>query len=292
LGFLKSVEWSFGNPSVPNLADQICSEIVERGFVDASNAELAQNQLLSEVLKHLSSPGRKRLTYRELERATRNIDSAAVNPILLGMLRALVEDQVRTPDVQQEIRALMHSFGSQSGARSFVETAVDVASGISLSVPPAIETGSLRTSTVDNCFQALSATSWLSLQGESGCGKTQLSILIAGRAESAFWIDLRSTDPHAAVSRLESSLNAAARCTRDANTEVWYAKIIDRLPLGSMLFIDDLPVDAIVIEKLVVLARFAMRKRVKMVSTSRRPLVLLCYKVDTLDRETTPDCIL
>lgn len=126
LEFLKCVEWSFGNPSVPNLTDEIRSEIVERGFVDASNAESAQNQLLSQVLKHLSSPGRKRLTYQELERATRNIDSAAVNPILLGMVRTLVEDRARTLDVQQEIRTLIHGFGTQLEGGNFVETAVDV----------------------------------------------------------------------------------------------------------------------------------------------------------------------
>ncbi len=274
LGFLKSVEWSFGNPSVPDLAGQIRSEVVERGFVDASNAESAQNQLLSQVLKHLSSSGRKRLTYQELERAIRNIDRTAVNPILLGMVQTLVADQVRTLDLQQQVRTLIHGVGGPSDGMTFVGTTVDVASGVSLSVPPLIAMGSLRSSTVDKCIQALEATCWLSLQGESGCGKTQLSILMAGRTGTALWIDLRGIEgSHEAVIRLESSLNSAARSTRDANTEAWYAKIIDRLPTGSMLFVDDLPVDDIVIEKLVVLARCAMRKRVKIVSTSRRPLV-------------------
>jgi hypothetical protein len=60
--FIKSVEWSLENPAAPVLFERISQHLVDGGFIDATNAQAANDQLVAYVLKRLSSPGPKRLS--------------------------------------------------------------------------------------------------------------------------------------------------------------------------------------------------------------------------------------
>lgn len=75
---------------------------------------------------------------------------------------------------------------------------------ITLNPPPLVRRLCERKTAVEGIAETLHLTRWLSIRGESGCGKTQLSALLARQyAGSTHWIRFRDLNSQQAAVRLD-----------------------------------------------------------------------------------------
>ena len=133
--FVERVEWSFGNPEVAGIASEIEAALVQTENVNLQDARRAHHEILTFVITRLSSPGSKRLTREELRTELRDVRKSSVNPVLLGMIEALLEQESAHHELDRDLWFSLDHIGQSAGAAMSLQ--IDAALPAAMSTIPA-----------------------------------------------------------------------------------------------------------------------------------------------------------
>jgi hypothetical protein len=271
--FAERVEWSFGNPDVPDLAAEVEDALRASGYIESQEAPRVHADLVVFVIQRLAADGLKQLTRAELISLLREAQKSSVNASLLGMVKMLIEQAAGQNKVVGDLSASLFSI-TQSKSEVPVEFASSLPTAISV-VPPAVVSGCKRSETVNKLRQALDRVAWLALQGESGVGKTQLAVLLAEGISRKHWISFRNAPLLEMGKIFDSYLAFDSRLRYRGEMRGWYTEICGRLAPGTTFFLDDIPEDANseLGLRLSVFAQSAADRGVKIVSTAWNSIV-------------------
>lgn len=144
-----------------------------------------------------------------------------------------------------------------------------------IDVPPLAQRICHRETLVNSIVESFKEKTWCALQGDIGCGKTQLAILITKKMGTCkAWISLRNMDPVQIVYTLEQSLQILGPVSNKMPPAQWYTEICSLLNPGDLIVLDDIKLsgNTQVDTKLMLLVQACIARRVKLITTSYRKL--------------------
>lgn len=237
LAFIELFEWSFGEPGVSDLADEVVRAIRSRGTYPLA-AELLHDILFAAVFRTLSQPGLKELTVLALESFLASSKLAETDRALLAQLKEQVLGQSvrlfalegRVEAVEIEQRAIRTIIGD-AGASPHVRYAMPLAV---LTAAPLVQSLVRRTQTVQRLSAAAGTATWIALSGAASTGKSHLAGLLATLfGGQLHWFGLRGLETRTALDRVHATM-------RDGQGAAAVAAWIETLPPASVLVFDDL----------------------------------------------------
>jgi len=166
-------------------------------------------------------------------------EAGVFNPHVVASLRSLREE---VGLIGREIGQVLRLQGMAAGGE--LETHFTYRADIPvLDIPPQVTHLASREATTTTIYEALRKLAWVAVRGESGCGKTQLGILVAQRAERcAGWLSLRDCqEPDTAGSQFDAVCRVKAGTSYGTSRSELYRKACEELGAGTLLVIDDLP---------------------------------------------------
>ncbi len=267
--FVERVEWSFGNPEVAGIASEIEAALVQTENVNPQDARRSHHEILTFVITRLSSPGLKRLTREELRTELRDVRKSSVNPVLLGMVDALLEQESAHHELDRDLWFSLDHIGQSGGAAMSLQ--IDAALPAAMSTIPApIVGGAKRSENITKLVEALAHVTWVALHGDSGSGKTQLTRLLTERISTPMWLSFRNVLLEQMGTAFDGYLASKSRVARTGTLRDWYKAACTRLGLGTTVFVDDIPFDgnAGLLAKLCIFVECAASSGVKLVSTA------------------------
>jgi hypothetical protein len=99
-----------------------------------------------------------------------------------------------------------------------------------------------RATTVEEVVTHLVDTTWISVIGEPGAGKTQLCLLTtATTSANTIWINLRDCSPEMACNVIDQVLESTSGFAFHLLLSRWYQEAASRLGVGKIFVLDDLP---------------------------------------------------
>lgn len=113
--FAARIEWGYGNPEVIGIANDIEATLLKTGYLGRADVSKAHSQLLSFVIRRVSSRGVKRLTKEELRAELRDIEKSTVNPALVGMIKMLVQQDSDNQRLERNLLQAISSIGQTVG---------------------------------------------------------------------------------------------------------------------------------------------------------------------------------
>jgi hypothetical protein len=248
LEVVQSFEWGFGSADYPEVEGAIKQALLSAG--SAENEAIAESlfdRLSLFVFKRLSQPGIKQLTPAELQEqlgqqtftsrdlaflqfiqdlrvASRRIEQLQVRLSAQDQLLADVRD--RTTSLEQR--------ASLSASRFLPRASIDRPAVIVPSLP--------RTAMVKTVSKHLGDTTWVSIVGEPGAGKTQLCLLATETASAnTIWINLRGCSPEIACAVIDQVVEFKSGLPYHVILGRWYQDASSRLGSGKIFVLDDLP---------------------------------------------------
>jgi hypothetical protein len=142
-----------------------------------------------------------------------------------------------------------------------------------LDMPQLVKRASMRNETAEELLNTVRKHVWTAINGECGCGKTQLAVLLAKKhGNLGGWLGLRDVrDNKEAGMRLDAACNVWSGKALQTNRRDWYNEVCKHFVAGSVLIIDDMPRldgnDELSV-RLALLAEACGVNNVKLVSTS------------------------
>ena len=144
-----------------------------------------------------------------------------------------------------------------------------------IDVPPLAQRICHRATLVNLIVESFIEKTWCALQGDIGCGKTQLAILVTQKMGTCkAWISLRNLNPVQIVYTLEQSLQILGPVSNKLSSAQWYTEICSLLNPGDLIVLDDIRLsgNAQVDTKLMLLVQACIVRRVKLITTSYRKI--------------------
>tara|TARA_R110002049_G_scaffold300016_1_gene490570 strand:- start:10991 stop:15193 length:4203 start_codon:yes stop_codon:yes gene_type:complete len=244
--FIRSFEWSTGNPVSEQLEDTICRYLQDNGFaLTFDEAKAVYCRLFLTVFRTLSGDGLKLLTAKDL----RNTLAVLCDPgqaAAISELRDWLDSiELRLGVVERgvlENRQEIESLGRR------LSEGVSDPSGDDFSfvfdeplLSPPIDTSELvdRHDAKRTVIEAFKRSQVVVLRGEPGSGKTQLGASIQGSFERNYWENFQGLAPRASGAQLQSILEKIAGPTQERNLES-LLRTIAQHP-STLLVIDDFP---------------------------------------------------
>jgi hypothetical protein len=236
LAFIELFEWSFGEPGVSDLADEVVRAIRARGTYQQA-AELLHDILFAAVFRTLSQPGLKELTVPALESYLAAPKLAESDRALLVQLKEgvlghsirLFALETRVEAVEIEQRALRAIIGD-AGASPQVGDAMPLAV---LTEAPLVQSLVQRSQTVQRLNAEAGTSTWIALSGAASTGKSHLAGLLATLLGGPLrWFGLRGLETRSALDRVRATMSDG----QGAAAAAW----IGALPPASVLVFDDL----------------------------------------------------
>lgn len=237
LAFIELFEWSFGEPGVSDLADEVVRAIRARGTYQQA-AELLHDILFAAVFRTLSQPGLKELTVPALESYLAAPKLAESDRALLVQLKEgvlghsirLFALETRVEAVEIEQRALRAIIGD-AGASPQVGDAMPLAV---LTEAPLVQSLVQRSQTVQRLNAEAGTATWIALSGAASTGKSHLAGLLATVfGGQLHWFGLRGLETRTALDRVHATMS-------DGQSAAAAAAWIGALPPASVLVFDDL----------------------------------------------------
>ncbi|MBX3532657.1 MAG: hypothetical protein KF849_18825 [Rhizobiaceae bacterium] len=235
LAVIERLQWSFGEPGVSDLADEVVRAIRARGTYQQA-AEVLHDILFAAVFRVLSQPGLKELTVPALESALAapKLDESDrdllvhLNEGVLGHSIRLFALEGRMEAVEIEQRALRAIIGD-AGASPQLGSATPLAV---LTEPPLVQSLVRRTRTVQRLNDEFGTATWIALSGAASTGKSHLAGLLATLLGGPLrWFGLRGLETRVALERVHATMSGGRGAT---------AAWIGELPAATVLVFDDL----------------------------------------------------
>jgi len=137
-------------------------------------------------------------------------------------------------------------------------------------MPQLVERASMRNETIGELLKAVGKYVWTAINGECGCGKTQLAVLLAMKHNKlGGWLGLR--DYKEAGVKLDAACTVWSGRALGTNRRDFYSAVCKHFAPGSMLIIDDMPkLDGSdeLSARLALLGEACRANNIKLVSTS------------------------
>jgi len=248
LEVIESFEWGLGAADYLEVETAVKQALLRTGL--AENEAIADSlfqRLFLFVFKRLSQPGIKQLTPAELQ-------SQLLLPTLtfrdytfitfIQDLRGLARKIERLEDQAAQTNQVLTALGKRT---STLEEQATV--GASLSIPkasidrPALVAPILpRAKTVEDVLMHLADSTWISVIGEPGAGKTQLCLLTTEKTSAeTIWVNLRGYSPEMACNVIDQVIESASGLPFHLFLFPWYQEATSRLGAGKIFVLDDLP---------------------------------------------------
>jgi hypothetical protein len=237
LAVIKLFEWSFGESSVSDLADEVVRAIRARGTYQQV-AELLHDILFAAVFRTLSQPGLKELTVPALESYLAAPKLAESDRDLLVQLKEgflghsirifALEGRVEAVEIEQRaLRAIIGDAGAAPQLGSATPLAV-------LTEAPLVQSLVRRTQTVQRLNAEAGKATWIAFSGAASTGKSHLAGLLATLLGGPLlWFGLRGLETRVALDRVRATMSDAQGA---ATAAAWVAA----LPPATVLVFDDL----------------------------------------------------
>lgn len=282
VGFIRGFQWSPEAGEAGDLAARIRDSLLRGGFArDQREAQQQYLRLFLHVFKLLSQPGIKRLSVvgRAAQLALRSLGSAD-EELLDNVVRQLTDLQADVVAIDRRVQKIEAAIGPELEERARAHEVSANIKGqpgpIFLDVPPTVTHLSQRHQTVQKMADSIRKHVWTTIQGSSGCGKTQLAVLIARELRTCRgWIRLRGAgDEKQACARLHLALATLSQLEPAANCGEWYNSVCEQMS-GALLVIDDLPrllPDGELADRLVALVQACSAHGLQMLTTSASAL--------------------
>lgn len=247
LEFVDSFEWSTGAPAANEMTERIQAMLVDCRFAADEIAAYSQYQaLFLHALKTLSKKGEKRLSKatlveilsrplsgNETKFVEQLFDSMGLLVRKMNLIKEQMVRQERTlQKVAEDVRLMLKMGEEQSFS---VSTPVPI-----FEPPPADETLSPRTQTVDQLQHDLTQLAWLAITGSSGVGKSSLALLLVSRLSCNVWMRLRDFDIDRAAAAFDATFSHLSGDS-SLNRKRLYTEACRSLAPDSVIVLDDLP---------------------------------------------------
>jgi hypothetical protein len=248
LEVIQSLEWGLGAADYLEVETAVKQALLRTGLAenDAIADSLFQRLFLF-VFKRLSQPGIKQLTSAELQEQLRLPTLTLRDQAFLAFIQDLREFarkierlEARAAQADQLLAALgdrttsLEEQVSLSASRSLPRVSIDRPALVAPILPRATTVGEVVTHLVD--------TTWISVIGEPGAGKTQLCLLTTETTTAnTIWVNLRDCSPEMACNVIDQVLESASGFPFHLLLLRWYQEASSRLGAGKIFVLDDLP---------------------------------------------------
>jgi hypothetical protein len=199
------------------------------------------------VFKRLSQPAVKQLTSTELQEQLRLPTLTFRDQAFLAFIHDLREVsrkidrlEARASQTDQLLATLgdrtttLEEQVSLSASRSLPRASIDRPALVAPILPRAAIVGAVGKHLVD--------TTWISVTGEPGAGKTQLCLLATETTRhNTIWINLRGYSPEIACHVIDQVIESASGFPFHFILGPWYQEATSRLGIGKIFVLDDLP---------------------------------------------------
>jgi len=101
-----------------------------------------------------------------------------------------------------------------------------------------LEKYSPRQKVTDKILEFLNASAWVNVYGNISMGKTQLAVLASETFADSFWVELKNFEGHQVVAII---LNELKGYFSAGNLDIEVEALVDLIPTGSVVILDDLP---------------------------------------------------
>lgn len=251
LDFIQGFEWSTNTGTAPDLGPRIRVHLHSAGYAkDEVAAQTLYERLFLYVFKVLTNRGIKRLTREalltQLAPPALSADDVALLHALGVRLRELEQRMARVEgvvaeqgSVLTEIQATLNHLVRPEGVLATLQYSY---SKPVLDVPPLVDQRSERTETVQHLLEACQTQVWVALTGSTGCGKTQLAILLAHALNTmCIWLSLRDLSVAEAGQKLDAACESIIGSPAPAERTQWFRSVCAALAPGAGIILDDLP---------------------------------------------------
>jgi len=248
LEIIQSFEWGRGAADYLEVETAVKQALLRTGL--AENEAIADSlfqRLFLFVFKRLSQPGIKQLTSAELQEQLRLPTLTLRDQAFLAFIQDLRELsrkierlEVRASQADQLLAALgdrtatLEEQVSLSASRSVPKVSIDRPALVAPILP--------RLTTVEEVTKHLMDTTWISITGEPGAGKTLLCLLTTETTSAnTIWVNLRGCSPEMACNVIDQVIESASGYPLHLLLFRWYQEATLRLGAGKIFVLDDLP---------------------------------------------------
>lgn len=248
--FISRFEWGTGGPTSESASQEAERALIKHSFCsDQPQAKELYCRLFLHVVTVLSQPGRKQLIRKDL------LDQAKL-PTLSERDRARLDlITARVFDLETRVSSLEQYTRESEKTISSVTTAIQhflpsIATAQFFSGRPKVDTHKPikgpktceRRQTVSDFLNKLAGTTWMSIYGGFGCGKSQLCMLLAGgKGPPTLWIPMRDLSSQEAAFFLLTVLLQFNKANELDDFRPSIDKAVNNLDKGTLVILDDLP---------------------------------------------------
>jgi len=202
--------------------------------------------------------------------------------------------QLNAEQTIQISKKIAESFYSQGG-QTDLQKVIYTHRRLILEVPPLVKHITPRSNAVTDIQTQLKNHAWVALNGDCGCGKSQLAILVAKQMSHAIsWLRLRDISDHREAGlMLDMAIDSLKKSDNIDFRQYRYVDLLQEHKTGSIFIIDDLPPldgeDDLSL-RLVCLVQAFAQKKLHLLSTSnfRLPQKMYDQLGDSLISLTVP----
>ena len=252
ISFLKRFEWSLNNENSTSISQSIKSKLVELNFSQNSGqAEMLYPRLFLKIFNLLSKNGIKKVGLDLLKEELLLPEINGENTALLAIIQDNINiNEKRIVSVENRVEAVENQskeFAELLDTPKYRDLSSTVfnhqLSQIEVNKPNLIANGSLRVEKVKEITNNLVSNKWINIQGVNGCGKSQLSSLVAEKFKKVYWLDLRPfvAAPSKCLVVLKHFLLNISGINFDSNSSLWIEKTVKSLDENSLIIFNDLP---------------------------------------------------
>jgi hypothetical protein len=248
LEVIQSFEWGLG------AADYLEIEAAVKGTM--VRTRLAENEAIADALferfflfvyKRLSQPGIKQLTSAQLQEQLRMPAPTLRDQAFLAFIQNLRELSRKIERLEMQAARADKLLAALGDRTTTLEEQVSISASrslprVSIDRPALIAPILPRAATVEEMVTRLADTTWISVIGEPGAGKTQLCLLTTeSRSADTIWINLRDCSPETACNVIDQVVESASGVPSHLLHFRWYQEAISRLGTRKIFVLDDLP---------------------------------------------------
>jgi tetratricopeptide (TPR) repeat protein len=248
LEVVESFEWSLGSADYLLVETRVKQAMLRTGLAEnGSVADALFERLFLFVFKRLSESGVKQLKFVELQEQLQRPTLTYRDKAFLAFiadLRGLAHRVERLEEHAAQTSQVLIAMGERTTALEN-QGALGVAFSIakpSVDRPVLVAPIIPRATAVEGIRTCLAESTWISVLGEPGAGKTQLCVLTTEQASAeTIWISLRDYSPEQACIVLDQVLETSSSVPFHLLLFRWYQEATSRLGEGKILVLDDLP---------------------------------------------------
>ncbi len=274
--FIRSFEWSFGQPNAADLSDEVRDKLSDRAAATQKDVNELYDRLFLFVFRMLAQSAAKRLTLDELESQLSATAITDADRVFIRRMHSRFNAlEGRVDELEQAVDGFAENLERLSAEHGIGNLLVDAAGLVTTDIPLLADALSNRAKTVNELVAFTSSKAWLAINGFSDTGKTHLALLVArAKGPSCGWIRFHSLMPlDQALATLVESLRRISDFRMDDRTSGTnsYQRICSTFQINSCLVLDDLPnlnSPSLLAQHLQLLADACRARGVFLVSTS------------------------